>query len=272
MRTAELAPGSILQQMYLDERLVGRAQTPGTFVDLGAGTGGISSVLLARQWRGSGVDLNEGACATNASTNGHFVSIGSYGVRHGDFLAMDDLGCVDLAISSMVLEHLDVDATDRFFRLVRSMLAPSGSLILMVPGSPGAWGIEDEVAGHVQRFDRDSVVEVLRRNGFHADHVVGLTYPLSNLLLPISNLVVSRAERQRLDLKASERTVLAGDRRVLFKTTYPAPLHWVLNRYTMYPFHLLQKRFLQHPESLVLYVEAKLAKPWAAHADDVQSS
>ena len=54
MRTAELAPGSILQQMYLDERLARRAGTPGTFIDLGAGTGGTSSVLLARGWRGSG--------------------------------------------------------------------------------------------------------------------------------------------------------------------------------------------------------------------------
>ena len=258
MRTAELAPGLILQQMYLDER---RAEPPGTFIDLGAGTGGTSSVLLARGWRGSGVDLNEAACTRNTSTNGQFVSIGSYEVRHGDFLAMDRLGCVDLAISSMVLEHLDVEATDRFFRLARTLLTPSGSLILMVPGSPRHWGIEDEVAGHVQRFDRDSVVEVLRRNGFQADHVVGLTYPLSNLLLPISNLLVSRAEGKRLVLTANERTVLAGDRRVLFKTTYPAWVHWVLNKYTMYPFHLLQKRFGHHPKSLVLYVEARPATP-----------
>ena len=261
MRTAELAPGSILQQMYLDERLARRAGTPGTFIDLGAGTGGTSSVLLARGWRGSGLDLNETACARNASTNGHFVSTGSYEVRHGDFLAMDRLGCVDLAVSSMVLEHFDAEATNRFFRLARTLLTPSGSLILMVPGSPRHWGIEDEVAGHVRRFDRDSVVEVLRRNGFQVNHVVGLTYPVSNFLLPISNLLVSRAERKRLVLTANERTVLAGNRSVMFKTTYPARLRLVLNKYTMYPFHLLQKRFRHHPKALVLYVEARLAKP-----------
>ena len=65
---------------------------------------------------------------------------GSYEVRHGDFLAMRDLGNADLVISSMVLEHLDEDATERFFELTRSLLGPSGSLILMVPGSPRPLG------------------------------------------------------------------------------------------------------------------------------------
>lgn len=261
MKTAELAPGSILQQMYLDERLTRRARPPGTFVDLGAGTGGISSVLLARNWHGCGIDLNETACRRNSSTNSPYVSDGSYEVRHGDFLTMGDLARVDLVISSMVLEHLDEFATTRFFQLVNSLIHPSGSLILMVPGSPRHWGIEDEVAGHIQRFDQRTLVDVLRRYGFQPDHIAGLTYPLSNVLLPISNLLVSYAERQSLGVSANERTVLAGDRRVLFKTTYPASVHWVLNKYTMYPFHVLQKRFARHPKSLVLYVEAQPAKP-----------
>lgn len=256
MRTAELAPGTILQQMYLDDRLAEAAESPGRFIDLGAGGGQASSVLLARGWRGIGIDLNEAACATNSATNDPFVSNGSYEVRHGDFLAMSDLGKADLVVSCMVLEHLDEDATRKFFELVDSLLASSGCLILMVPGSPDHWGIEDEIAGHLRRFDERSVTEELRQHGFRTQHIAGLTYPISNWLLPLSNFLVGRSERNRLALSPAERTVLAGDRHVAFKTTYPRVLHWLLNRFTMYPFHVLQKLFRHRPTALVLYVEA----------------
>ena len=245
--------------MYLSERLTRRGLVPGRFVDLGSGTGQVSSVLLDHNWQGVGIDLNEGACARNCTTNARFISRGSYEVRHGDFLTMRDLGTADLVISSMVLEHLDEEATGKFFDLSRSLLSPTGSLILMVPGSPDHWGVEDEIAGHVRRFDRQSLVDDLHRHRFQADHVAGLTYPLSNLLLPISNFIVGRAERTRIGLSKHDRTVLAGDRQVMFKTSYPAPFHWVLNSITMYPFHVLQKRFRDHPKALVLNVEARLA-------------
>ena len=260
MKTAELAPGTILQQMYLNERLARREMRAGRFLDLGAGTGHASSVLLARGWQGVGIDLNETACAKNSATNQQYVVEGSYEVRHGDFLAMPDLGRADLVVSSMVLEHLEDQATDTFFAVARTALGAVGSLVLMVPGSPRHWGIEDEIAGHIRRFDEHSVREELHRNGFKEDHVAGLTFPISNVLLPLSNFLVKRAERQRVDLSQHDRTVLAGDRQVLFKTAYPASFHWVLNTTSMYPFHTLQKVFRHRPSALVVYAEAHPAK------------
>jgi SAM-dependent methyltransferase len=257
MRTAELAPGTLLQQMYLNERIARLGLRPGRFVDIGAGAGQVSSVLLRRGWNGVGIDLNPSACSRNESTNAQYVSSGSYDVRCGDFLSTSDQGSADLVISSMVLEHLDEGAVDQFFGVARQLLAPTSSLIVMVPGSPRHWGIEDDIAGHVRRFDKATLVATLQDHGFEADHVAGLTYPISNVLLPISNMIVKRAEHHRLNLSASERTVLAGDRRVMFKTSYPAPLGWVMNRFTMLPFHALQKAFRDNPKSLVLYAEAR---------------
>lgn len=252
-----LAPGTILQQMYLSERLRRRWTAPGRFVELGAGTGYISSVLLAHGWQGLGVDLNESACEKNRATNVQSISAGSYTVRNVDFLATDDLGAADMVISSMVLEHLDEAATQRFFDVIRSVLRPNGDLVLMVPGSPEHWGIEDEVAGHIQRFDRPSLVDELSDHHFRADHVAGLTYPMSNILLPISNRLVRRTESSRVALSQHDRTVLAGDRQVPFKTSYPKALRWMLNPVTMYPFHVLQKAFRDRPGALVLYAEAR---------------
>jgi len=46
-----LAPGTILQLMYLKERLVDVA--PGRFIEVGPGTGEISNLLLKFGWGGS---------------------------------------------------------------------------------------------------------------------------------------------------------------------------------------------------------------------------
>ena len=259
MKTTELAPGAILQQMYLDERMARCHPSRGRFVDLGAGAGQASSVLLRRGWSGVGIDLNECACRRNSETNSRFVSVGSYDVRHADFASIPDAGPADLVVSSMVLEHLDEAGVAGFFDIVLRLLSPSGSLILMVPGSPAHWGIEDEIAGHVRRFNRSALRDTLQQNGFVTDHLVGLTYPISNLLLPVSNLIVGRAEHQRLDLSAKERTVLAGDRQVMFKTSYPVVLRWIINPITLVPLHILQKLCRNQPNALVLYAEARPA-------------
>lgn len=61
----------------------------------------------------------------------------------------------------------------------------------------------------------------LQDHGWSVDHLVGLTYPLANMLLPISNRLVAHSERDRLRLSLAERTMLSGDRHVPGKTGFP---------------------------------------------------
>jgi hypothetical protein len=52
--------------------------------------------------------------------------------------------------------------------------------------------------------------------------------------------------------------VLLNNRNVPFKTTFPKILNLILNPIVLYPFHILQKLFLnQLNHSLVLYFEIK---------------
>jgi hypothetical protein len=87
-------------------------------------------------------------------------------------------------------------------------------------------------------------------------HLAGLTYPISNILLPLSNFLVRRSEARKLALPILERTKLSGHRNVRFKTHFPAPLRLVLNDTAMLPLHWMQKAFSQSERSLVLYFEA----------------
>jgi hypothetical protein len=128
--------------------------------------------------------------------------------------------------------------------------------ILLVPASPKHWGIEDDVAGHIRRYTRHGLERRLDELGWSVRHVAGLTYPLSNILLPLSNLLVRRAEQWKMRLDQPERTTRSGVREIRFKTTFPSVLSMALNERTLYPFHLLQKACRQRDSALVLYAEA----------------
>jgi hypothetical protein len=156
----------------------------------------------------------------------------------------------------MVIEHLPDEQEAAYLRRSRSALRPGGRLILLVPASQRHWGIEDDIAGHERRYTRQALSTRLEEHGLQVDHLAGLTYPLSNLLLPISNWLVERAELSRLELEPMDRTAKSGHRNVTGKTAFPRPFALVLNRVTLYPFHVIQKAFRHSEAALVLYVEA----------------
>jgi SAM-dependent methyltransferase len=250
-------PGTVLQHLYLKERVA--SLTPGSFVEVGAGAGHISNVLLSLGWSGTGYDLNAAALARASAVNRAFVDAGRYAVRNEDWLTADDHERVDLVISSMVLEHLDDEQVAQYFDCAARQSRPGGRGILFVPGSPPHWGIEDEIAGHYRRYTADSLSDMIARHGWTPTHTVGLTYPLSNLLLGLSNALVRRAEADKQALSLQERTEQSGDRDVEWKTGFPPWTRFLLNETALRPAHWLQKlrRSRASKDALVIYCECR---------------
>jgi SAM-dependent methyltransferase len=249
-------PGTILQHLYLKERIA--CCPPGRFVEVGAGSGHISNVLLSLGWSGTGYDLNTAALARASSVNRTFMDAGRYAVHSGNWLTIESQQePVDLVISSMVLEHLDDEQVAQYFGRAAQQLRPSGRGILFVPGSPRHWGIEDEIAGHYRRYTGESLSDTILRHAWSPTHVVGLTYPLSNLLLGLSNVLVRRAEADKQALSLQERTEQSGDRDVEWKTDFPSWTRVVLNETMLRPAHWLQKCKWSrtHDDALVVYCE-----------------
>jgi SAM-dependent methyltransferase len=248
-----LPPGTILQQMYFKERL---ARLPrGRFVEVGAGQGIVSKTLLDFGWSGSAYDLNGESLAVASEVNRPAVSEGRYRVVQGDWLEAPSDSTPDLVVSCMVIEHLDDAQEARYFERVRDSLAAGGTGVLLVPGSPEHWGVEDEIAGHFRRYTFDELRRRIERHGLRVRHMAGLTYPVSNLLFPLSEFLVRRAERRKMALSVRQRTELSGNRSVRFKTTFPKALRLLLNDVVMYPFHLLQKLNAGNGRSMVIYAE-----------------
>jgi SAM-dependent methyltransferase len=247
-----LPPGTILQHLYLAERL--RGIPPGSFIEVGAGSGELAALLIEHGWHGTAFELSTYSAQTAQKRNPQLD------VRNHDWLTSPPDEPADLVISSMVIEHLPDDDEAAFLERARAALRPNGRLILLVPASPRHWGIEDDIAGHERRYTREHLCGRIEQLGWRVEHIVGLTYPLSNMLLPISNWLVGRAERSRVELPRMERTARSGHRRVKGKTTFPRALKVVLNPVTMYPLHLIQKVFSNAEAALVLYLEASLER------------
>lgn len=251
-----LPPGTILQLMYLEQRL--QNQQPGRFIEIGPGRGDITACLLSRGWEGTSVDLEPTTVAALELRFAQEVADGRFQALCGNFLEQNDLHA-DLVVSCMVMEHFDDDGVDRFWRKAAEILPEDGLMVTFVPASQAHWGIEDEIAGHYRRYDRTQVLKLAERNEYHVIHTASLTWPLSNWLLPLSNFLVRREEARNLDLSMDQRTRLSGKREVTLKTRFPDIFGLILNRVTMYPFYLLQLLGLAKDNALVLYFEARPA-------------
>jgi SAM-dependent methyltransferase len=252
------APGSILQRRYLADRL---SRVPaGRFTEVGVGTGRLSRLLLERGWRGTGWELSAPSLALARTTTAPWLADGAYALHDGDWLTSPaPESPADLILSSMVLEHLDEADERRYLRRAAAQLAADGLVVLLVPASPRHWGIEDEIAGHFRRYTRDRLRTLAAEDGWEVVHLAGLTYPLSNALLGLSNALVRRAESSKRELSMQARTEQSGHRSVPLKTSFPAIAGLVLNDRTMQPWDRLQRRYADHPSALVLYCELRRA-------------
>jgi SAM-dependent methyltransferase len=248
-----LAPGNILQLLYIRERV---KQFPGSakFLEIGAGNGMISTELLKMGFQGIAVDLNESACANNRKANEKFIFEKRYTVVNDDFMNVSE-GSFDIIISCMVIEHIPEPALSAFIQKAVSLLSKNGVIIFLVPSGMKFWGIEDDIAGHIRRYERNDVYELANRNQLRVGHLAGLTYPVSNILFGLSNRIVRKNEAEKLQLSLQDRTVYTGNRDVPFKTTFPFIFSIILNPIALWPFHMLQKWFSGSTNSMVLYFE-----------------
>lgn len=252
-------PGSILQQMYLQRRF--SAVPAGRFLEIGVGRGFVCNILLSLGWQGVGFDLSETALAEASELNKKFVQNGQLKLHCGDWLDAEQEENYDLIISCFVLEHLD-DAAEKVFlqRCVKSLDA-SGKLALMLPANPERWSVEDEVAGHYRRYSPNDLSSKLSVYGLECQHLVGLNFPLTNLLQPLAHFLIRlNMERKTFaNLSKKERTKASGHWKIPMLTIFPSFLGLLLNPVVMAPFYFLQVRNHRHPDCLVLYAEAGIS-------------
>ncbi len=163
-----------------------RGWTPGRAIDVGCGMGGNTMVLRELGWRAVGVEY---------SPTGTEIAAGrGIPVVQGDgrLLPVADAS-VDLVLSTDAWEHIDDDVA--VARETARVLRPGGRVLVAVPAGMALWSGHDVALGHVRRYERQPLADLLTGAGLVIDDL----WSWNVLLRP-----VVRARRRARQVAQSE--------------------------------------------------------------------
>ncbi len=141
------------------QNLLDRLDLPGSarILDVGCGTGGNLS-LLREYGEAEGCDFSEEAirfCKLRGFEHAFQASIYELPCADGEY---DLVTCFD------VIEHLRLDLPA--FEELNRVCRPGGYLLVTLPAGPALYSSFDCIAGHLRRYSRNDVIELLSRSGF----------------------------------------------------------------------------------------------------------
>jgi SAM-dependent methyltransferase len=131
-----------------------RLGRPGRAADLGAAGGGNTRVLLRDGWQAVALDYSLTAVEV-ARDRG--IPAAQVDARRLPVAS----GSLDLVTAMDVLEHIDEDYL--VAAEIARVLRPGGTALIAVPCDMALWSAHDEACGHVRRYTRDSLTEVMRK-------------------------------------------------------------------------------------------------------------
>ena len=156
----EVMAGAVNYLRFLNDGIAGvagPARAAPRLLDFGAGSG---THALDMRRRGYGVDCVEVDSSLQASRH----QSGFSAVDHPSAL---EPSSYDLVYSMNVLEHIDDDreAVAGLARVLRS----GGRLVVFVPAFEVLYSSMDAKVGHVRRYRRRGLIDVVEQGGFHVD-------------------------------------------------------------------------------------------------------
>lgn len=245
-----LPPGNILINHVIEKYL--KKLRPNRSLEIGSGNGQFTNILNKHSSHVTCIDFNKDANDQNKLKNLESFKKGKLLFIDGDFLNYNfDEKKYDLIISQFVIEHLSEPKVNKFVKKCHSMLSDYGSLILLVPANMKYFSLEDEIYGHLRRYSYKSFSKIFKELEIKTFYIRGLTFPLSNLLFPLSKFIV-RKNHNGEGLSTEEKTKKSGVRQEYLKAKFPKFFIILLNKYFLYIFIILQDLFKFNKSNMVL--------------------
>jgi SAM-dependent methyltransferase len=146
---------------------------PGSFVEMGAGTGTLTREFTNRGFTGMAYDPGEIA-------RRHLrQSFADRQLRVVEKLEDIPAGAADYLLAFEVLEHIPDDAPALLSWTAK--LHNGGQVLISVPAHQRKFGASDRRVGHVRRYERSDVVNLLESCGYQEVRVVNYGFPLGNI-------------------------------------------------------------------------------------------
>jgi SAM-dependent methyltransferase len=136
--------------------------SPGLALDIGAAAAGNTGVLRAHGWRAVAIDYSH--TATELGRDRGMLTM------RGDARSLPlESGSLGLVTALDVLEHVDEDYLAA--AEIHRVLKPGGTTIISVPCDMALWSAHDEAVGHVRRYTRSSLADVLLKGGLRIERM-----------------------------------------------------------------------------------------------------
>ena len=152
-----------------------RLPAPGRALDIGAAGGGNTRVLLGHGWQPVALEF--------APTAAQIARERGIDVVRGDARELPvRTGSMDLVTAFDILEHIEEDylATAEITRVLR----PGGTALIAVPADMALWSAHDTAVGHVRRYTRGTLADVVVKGGL----VIEEMWSWNVLLRPVVSL------------------------------------------------------------------------------------
>jgi len=206
-------------------------------LELGCGAGALAYELSRGGFDYTAVEHSAAAAATAAEIN-----------RDSDAAtirteAEDWDATFDYLVALEVLEHIEDDHAA--LMSWRKWLRPGGLMLLSVPAHPERWNAADEWAGHVRRYGRQQLRDVLEGADMRVEKIECYGFPLANLLEPVRAAKCARelARGGRGGDDQATRTATSGVERATETRLFPLYSGWA-GSHAMRMFCSAQKLFL----------------------------
>lgn len=209
----------------------------GRLLEVGCGAGGLLRDAGLLGFRCIGLETSPSAAAAATRRTDDLQGVEVVGAA-----ATDWDGAFDCVLAFEVLEHIEDDSGA--LRQWVGWLRPGGHVLLSVPAHRRRWNASDDWAGHVRRYERQELGQLVKGAGLTVEQLVCYGFPLSNLLQPLRGRVHQReldsagdlTRAARVDRSGVERTTEHGLQTLL--TSLPG-------RLVMSAFALAQRPFFQ---------------------------
>ncbi len=152
-----------------------RLPAPGRALDIGAAGGGNTRVLLGHGWQPVALEF--------APTAAQIARERGIDVVRGDARELPvRTGSMDLVTAFDILEHIEEDylAAAEITRVLR----PGGTALIAVPADMALWSAHDTAVGHVRRYTRGTLADVVVKGGL----VIEEMWSWNVLLRPVVRL------------------------------------------------------------------------------------
>lgn len=179
---------------------VSRNWVPSAFVEMGAGTGGMTRIFLNRGFYGACHDLGD---VSRELIRKNLAQFGG-SIQVVDRLDRLPLANFDYLFAFEVLEHIEDDlaALTSWSRHLKQQ----GKLLVSVPAHQRRFGLSDKLVGHVRRYERKELEDLMSAAGFKDIKIFNYGFPVTELTRPISNFLV-RNDRSYDGMSAEERSI-----------------------------------------------------------------